>query len=326
MIACPCRDPGTPRSGTLTVRLALPAGFRRAEVLALHGRDPLQTADCTDADSLCKGLVWRGRPAVLSVLFRTDHVVAKLMIDGAAEADESAALVAMVRRMLGLDQAVAAFERCHRHHPALGALIAAQSGLRVPQAATPFEALSWAVIGQQISVRAAMAVRARLIRAAGIRHSSGLYCYPDQGRLAALNSDALRAAGLSRSKAETLRTLAQAVEAGALPLDHWLATATPADDIRTNLLALRGIGPWTVDYALLRGFGHLDGSLHGDLGVRRALQRLLGMAQPPGPDATARWLAAFSPWRALVAAHLWAFAASANGVGDQNEKRPAVRC
>ena len=75
--------------------------------------------------------------------------------------------------------------------------------------------------------------------------------------------------------------------------------------VEKALLAIKGIGPWTVNYVLLRGFGWLDGSLHGDVAVRNALARLL--ARPGVSQAEAgQWLAGFAPWRALVAAHLWA--------------------
>ena len=79
----------------------------------------------------------------------------------------------------------------------------------------------------------------------------------------------------------------------------------PASEISRRLLALKGVGPWTVNYMLLRGYGHLDGPLHGDVAVRRALARLL---ETESVDAaqTELWLRDFAPWRALVAAHLWA--------------------
>jgi DNA-3-methyladenine glycosylase II len=82
------------------------------------------------------------------------------------------------------------------------------------------------------------------------------------------------------------------------------------DEIRARLLALKGIGPWTVDYALLRGFGWLDGSLHGDAAVRRGLQLLLGIEEKVSAKWVEDWLAGFSPWRALVGAHLWALKAA----------------
>ena len=79
----------------------------------------------------------------------------------------------------------------------------------------------------------------------------------------------------------------------------------PVDVIREKLEAVRGIGPWTVNYGLLRGFGWRDGSLHGDAAVRRGLQTLLGTQDKISEESARVWLAQFSPWRALVGAHLW---------------------
>lgn len=230
---------------------------------------------------------------------------AALTIDGAAGAGCAVRFEAMVRRMLGLGQDVDAFERQHRHHPQVGALIARQAGLRVAVAATPFEALTWAVTGQQISLGAAVSLRRKLILAAGVRNACGLMCYPDAERITALTMDDLRAAGFSAAKANTLLTLARLVADGELPLDDWLQTV-PVEEIRERLSNVHGIGPWTVDYTLLRGFGWMDGSLHGDAAVRRSLQVLLGVEGKIGEHDARIWLAAFSPWRALLAAHLWA--------------------
>jgi DNA-3-methyladenine glycosylase II len=90
-----------------------------------------------------------------------------------------------------------------------------------------------------------------------------------------------------------------------LPLDAWTQTL-PVESIRTKLEAVHGIGPWTVNYVLLRGYGWLDGSLHGDAAVRRGLKSLLAAPDKISAEETQNWLAQFSPWRALVAAHLWA--------------------
>jgi len=150
-------------------------------------------------------------------------------------------------------------------------------------------------------------LRRRLIATAGITHSEGLACYPDASVLARLSEPALHAAGFSRSKSQTLLALARLVADGLLPLDTW-RDGTPVDEIRARLLAVRGIGPWTINYTLLRGFAHLDGSLHGDAAVRRKLQPLLGRTERLTAEETETWLANFSPWRALVAAHLWASA------------------
>jgi len=72
------------------------------------------------------------------------------------------------------------------------------------------------------------------------------------------------------------------------------------------LLAVKGIGPWTVNYALLRGYGYADCSLHGDVAIRTAFQRLLGEDTKPGMARTAELLERYKPHRTMAAAYLWA--------------------
>ncbi|MDQ7988269.1 MAG: base excision DNA repair protein [Candidatus Dactylopiibacterium sp.] len=288
--------------------LPLPEGFRARDLFAFHGRDASALAETVQAGSLRKGIVWQGRPAVLMLTLTPAE--ARATLTGAAGEGEARALLPLVRRMLGLAQAVETFEATHAAHAQIGALIARQRGLRVPATATPFEALSWAITGQQISLAAALSLRRRLILACGLR-ADGLGCYPDAAAILALAPAALREAGFSAAKAATLRTVATAVADGALPLDDW-SEALPSDAAQ-RLLACRGVGPWTVDYTLLRGFGWLDGSLHGDAAVRRALQRVLGLDARPDAETTRRWLLPFAPWRALVGAHLWASLADGAG-------------
>ncbi len=290
--------------------IPLPASFRAGDILAFHRRDPLEIAECVTATALRKGLLWEGTPACLSVDFAAGVAKAELAVDGNVATSGDAALPAMLRRMLGLTQDVEQFESTYHQHPQLGTLIAHRPGLRVPLTSTPFEALTWAITGQQISVKAAVSIRRNLIISTGLRHSSGLLCYPQASQVAALAEDDLRQAGFSMSKARTLRTLSQLVASGELPLAEWLLTL-PVDEIREQLLGVRGIGPWTVNYALLRGFGWLDGSLHGDVAVRRKLKSLLASPEKVSEAQARDWLAQFSPWRALVAAHLWAMPAQA---------------
>ncbi len=295
-------------SSQLVCSVALPSGFRPNDILAFHRRDAQQVAEVVSPRGLRKGLLWNGLPACLSIEFQGGQAAAVLAVDGELGATCPAQFEAMLRRMLGLAQDVAAFEQQYLDHPHLGAVLASQAGLRVPVAATPFEALTWAISGQQISVAVAVSLRRKLIVAAGVRHSSGLFCYPTAPQVAALSLETLRQAGFSASKSQTLLSLSGLIVAQQLPLDSWLQTL-PIELIRERLLAVRGIGPWTVNYSLLRGFGWLDGSLHGDVAVRRAIQRLLGSPEPVSETQAQAWLAEFAPWRALVAAHLWAMQA-----------------
>jgi DNA-3-methyladenine glycosylase II len=309
-------------ASSLSCKIELPVRFRSNDILAFHKRDALMVAERVAADTLQKGMAWQGSAACLTIAFHSGYAAARLAIDGPSSdskgavvagidhSDRAEALEQMVRRMLGLAQGIEAFEESYRAHPQLGQLIARHPGLRVPVSATPFEALTWAITGQQISVAAAISIRRRLIEAVGMKHSSGLACHPDAGQIARLSEADLRGAGFSRTKALTLMALSQRVRDNQLPLDEWAGTL-PVDRMREQLLLIPGIGPWTVNYTLLRGFGWLDGSLHGDVAVRRGLQLLLHSADKLTEEQTKRWLAEFSPWRALIAAHLWALHSAA---------------
>ena len=291
---------------TISFLLPVPADFRPADILAFHHRDKQEIAEAVNTNTLRKGILWNASPARLTIRFDESGALVELASDGPATADGLIALRKLAQRMLGLNQTIAEFEHRYRNHPQLGILIANQPGLRVPIAASVFEALNWAIICQQISVKAAVTIRRKLIQISGLRHSSGLYCYPDAQHLADFNEDDLRQAGFSLSKAQCLLTLSRLIVADELILEY-SGVEPPVDQIRQQLLKIRGIGPWTVSYALLRGFGWLDGSLHDDVAVRRGLKSLLGMTDQIGEKQAQEWLVAFSPWRALVAAHLWAF-------------------
>lgn len=288
-------------------RLSLPAGYDQSAFVDFHGRDRQSVAERIASGRVGKGFVWRGRPALMEWFFTAHQARVRLALDGAGEiapAKLKAELKRLSRHALGLDQPVQTFNAAWCSHPKLGPLIARRPGLCIPQTLTPFEAIAWAIIGQQISVTAATAIRRRLILACEVKHSSGLWCFPAPAHLLQADTEALMAAGLSRGKWRALVALAQWFEAGQLPE---VRTSEPEslEALGECLLALPGVGPWTVNYALLRGFGWLDASLHGDVAVRRNLARLLGRDDISQAD-TERWLRAFTPWRALVAAHLWA--------------------
>ena len=305
----------------ISTRLKLPTNYQRDNFFAFHQRDAQMLSEIVKSDQLIKGICWHNLPALLTLTFKKQQLAAELHIDSGRKKLDTVQikqeLQYLVKHMLGLNQTIHEFESFIQNHPHLGPLITKQSGLRVPQSASAFEALSWAITGQQISVSAAVSLRRNLIRYAGVQHSSGIYCYPDAAQLVAFTVDELRAQGFSQTKAQTILELARLIHSGDLPLekwlrDYWKSNLLPAQDIHDRLIQVKGVGPWTISYALLRGYGWLDGSLHGDVAVRRNLQWLLAVDKQISNEekiseaTTKEWLAEFSPWRALVAAHLWA--------------------
>ncbi|WP_317203164.1 DNA-3-methyladenine glycosylase 2 [Janthinobacterium sp.] len=291
-------------SATRLVEIALPPGYRRADVLAFHGRDTESVAEQIGPRRLRKGVLLDGVAIELDIAFDAQRAACSVRADAAPSARADAQVDAALQNILGLRIDPQPFADFSRADPLLAPLVAAQPGLRIVQSASAFEALTWAIIGQQINLPFAIALRRTFILQAGRRHSGGLWCYPEAADVARLDVEELCARKFSRAKAETLLRLAGLVNEGKLDL------ALPADGdvgpVSAALLAVKGIGPWTVNYALLRGYGYADCSLHGDVAIRAALQQLLGEETKPDMARTERWLAQYRPHRTMLAAHLWA--------------------
>jgi DNA-3-methyladenine glycosylase II len=284
--------------------LPLPAGYRRDDVIAFHSRDTEAVAEQVTAAGLRKGILLHGMPVVLDVAFTDDTAVCRAEIDGSASDDLQTALHGALLNILGLRIDPQPFARLSAADPLLAPLIRVNPGLRIVQSASPFEALTWAIIGQQINLSFAISLRRTFILQAGRRHASGLWCYPEARDVARLEIEDLTSRKFSRAKAETVLRLARLVDDGELSLE--LPPSGDVAAISQALLAVKGIGPWTVNYALLRGYGYADCSLHGDVAIRAALQKLLGEETKPDMARTEQWLRQYAPHRTMAAAHLWA--------------------
>jgi DNA-3-methyladenine glycosylase II len=282
--------------------IPLPPGYRSADVLAFHSRDPEGVAEQVAPGRIRKGVMLDGVPVLLDVTLTAQAAECRIEPDGKLGPPAAAAAHDALLNILGLRIDPAPFLACAGKDALLGPLVRRQPGLRIVQSATIFEALTWAVIGQQINLPFAIALRRTFILQAGRRHSSGLWCYPEARDAARLDALELTSRKFSRSKADTLLRLAQQVEGGELRLDR-------GDDIgqaSAALLAVKGIGPWTVNYALLRGYGYADCSLHGDVAIRAAFQQLLGEDSKPDMARTEALLERYKPHRTMAAAYLWA--------------------
>src|SRR5699024_1349649 len=157
--------------------LPLPKGYKATDFFSYHLRDVEKLSERLVGERLEKGLVIQGCPGLLTVELQAKQAVIRLeTTQNPVSRDE---LHSLSRRLLGLDQPIQQFEDSFRQDPHLGQLIQHQHGLRVAVTATHYEALVWAITGQQMSVAAAIAIRRRLVQAAGIRLDNGLWRHPD---------------------------------------------------------------------------------------------------------------------------------------------------
>ena len=288
-----------PAAGDFT--LSLPPGYALDRLFASVGRDPHSLSERLD------GPVFHvaARLAGVAVRLRLDFsTVDQVRVELPAElpAGQRAFAAGRVAALLGLAQDAAGFARLARKL-GLARLVAGREQLRLVQSLDPWDALLWAILGQQINLPFAFRLRRALTELAGTPVADGLAATPDAAALAALPAEALHARQISRQKARYLLDVARLVADGRLDLDQLAAgSATRAE---RTLREIRGLGPWTVNYVLMRGFGFADCTPYGDTGLTSGLQKLLALDPRPDADATRRLMLPFSPHRSLATAHLW---------------------
>ena len=193
----------------------------------------------------------------------------------------------------------AASARLAAADPVMAGLIATHGELERPSLGSDvYASLLRAIVGQQLSVRAADAIYGRLLARFGGRP-------PTPAEVLADDPEELRVAcGLSHAKVRYLRSLAEHVESGTLALER----LTELDDeaVTTELTAVKGIGTWSADMFLMFTLGRPDVMASGDLGIRQAVRRAYGLeALPTVAEVEAlgeRW----RPDRTLACLYLWA--------------------
>lgn len=235
-------------------------------------------------------------PAVVALRPCDGYVAARVWLRDLADLPVA---ISRSRWLLDLDADPEAIDAHLAADSRLAALVAGAPGRRVPRTVDGSELALRLVLGQQISTRAARTHAARLVQAYGepIDDPDGglTATFPDAAVIATA-SDANLA--MPQRRRATLRGLAAALADGEIDV----STSANWDDTRRGLLALPGVGPWTVEGVAMRALGDPDAFPATDLGVRQAMSRLGLPDNGAAPAATEPW----RPWRAYAVQHLWA--------------------
>jgi DNA-3-methyladenine glycosylase II len=216
------------------------------------------------------------------------------------------AAISLVRRIFTLDSDASDFAETARRDPIFGALIQRLHGVRPILIPDPFEALIWAVIGQQINVTFARKLKLALVDLCG-RHlhtATGTYgLAPEPGAICALDFHQLTARQFSRQKAVYVLELSQAVAGGTL--DLFTLASSPLEEALAALTQYKGVGRWTAEYVLMRGLGTRDSLPAGDLGLRAIIGRWYGFGRHASESEVRLIAEQWAGWRGWSAFYWW---------------------
>jgi DNA-3-methyladenine glycosylase II len=200
----------------------------------------------------------------------------------------------VVLKLLGAEFDLASF---HADDPILAELVVRLRGFRPPISPAPFEMLVGAISAQQISLRAALAVRNRFVERFGLR-AEHAYGFPTRERVAAATREELTALGFSRRKADYILALARA------DLDFGALAQLPDEEVKATLVQLPGIGEWTADWFLARHLARPRAWPAGDLALRKVVSAFYGDGRPLTTQEVRQIGARFDPFQNLSAHYL----------------------
>lgn len=254
-----------------------------------------------------RSIHWLGDDGILTVYNDGQRNVLVATVEGAASRHIEDFAPAL-SRMFDLDADPDAIRLGLAHDRDLARMIDAAPGLRVPGTWSNFELIVRAIIGQQVSVKGATTVIGRVVTRAGVAlgtFDDGTPCWRFPSPTEVATAD-LHKLGMPYKRIATLQHVASVVASGAVPIETHPADTTI---LRQSLLALHGIGPWTVGYVAMRAWRDPDAWLETDLVLKQILLAL---------DPTATTLAqqrlrtnTWRPWRSYAVMHLW------NSVADR---------
>ena len=240
-------------------------------------------------DGLVRLLHVGAAPVVVAVAQPApDHVVFAARAASEAAAREG---IARMRHVVGVDDDLREFHERFRDDPVIGAAVRAHPGLRVRRTPTPWETLAWAITEQLIEFERAVLIQRRMIRALG-RSWAGFRDVPSAAVVAAQAPALLESFGLAAKRALAMRRAAAEVAARRI---DWAAP-------EKRLLAIREIGPWTVETLALHGLGRLDVVPAGDLGYLQLVGALYGK-RVDVPEVR-EFFEAYAPYAGMAGAYL----------------------
>ncbi|MAT94483.1 MAG: 3-methyladenine DNA glycosylase 2 [Halioglobus sp.] len=250
-------------------------------VLAFFARHAIDGVEAVDDGTYRRHFATTQGPGELSVASLRDRDALALQLS-LPDQRLLMPLVARIRRMFDLDANPAAIAAVLGEDPSLRSLLRRNPGIRAPGHWSPWEAAVRAVVGQQVSTRAARGILGRF--ATAVPAGAAARVFPPPAALLALGDSDFP---MPASRRDTLRALARLCGEREDELDL------------EALAALRGVGPWTVAMVDMRGCGRPDSLPLTDLGIARAWRALAG--DTPLREHARHW----RPWRSYAANLLW---------------------
>lgn len=269
-------------------------------------RAPANDIDAWDGEAYRRILLVGDMPVAVDVRSAGSLHDPKLLVKVCGEQVSEHAqgvITSSLAKTLGLNKNLTGFYELAERDIHLKTLAERFLGLKPPRFPSIFEAAINGIICQQISLPACIRILSRLAKTYGPSiENTRRFALPRPEDLANLQPENLKTLGLSSSKARAIGDLSCLIAGGGLDIEG--LDQAEDEEIRTLLQSIRGIGRWTAEYVLLRGFGRLHVFPGDDIGARNRLKTWLSMEETPDYQQVRRILTRWEPYSGLIYFHL----------------------
>lgn len=293
---------------TSTLSLALPEPFRYKQNIGYLCRSTNECLFAVDNSSIYKLLPVGDNLALIAVHSEDDEVLHIRTVHYTGASLTSATREEIARYVwewfdLGTDLA----PLYEMEDPILRQVTEEFRGLRLMGIPDLFEAMSWGIIGQQINLAFAYTLKRRLVETFGtslVWEGRTYWAFPTPERIATLTTEDLTALQFTGKKAEYLIGVANLMAEGALSKAGLLAMGD-FFAMEKDLLRIRGIGPWTANYVLMRCLRNPAAFPLADVGLHNALKHVLGLEAKPSLEEIRQLAEGWRGWEAYATFYLW---------------------
>jgi AraC family transcriptional regulator of adaptative response / DNA-3-methyladenine glycosylase II len=299
-------EPAHQVGGALSVSLPYREPFDWSSLLVFFDARAIPGVETVAAGRYLRSVHVGGRTGFMGVSLEADRI--RLTLHG-IDTTSMFPVVQRCREMFDLDAPTGEISATLKKDARLAQRLRKHPGIRVPGAWDGFELTVRAVLGQQVSVKAATTMAGRIAQKYGepvenAPSASVTRLFPVPERLLRARFNGV---GLTRCRADTIRGVARAVVEGSLTFD---SGADPSET-RRALLSIRGIGDWTAEYVAMRALKNPDAFPASDLGLLRAMENESG--EKIRPAELAEISEGWRPWRAYAALLLWSSTPGSGG-------------
>ena len=294
-----------PLSGKFILRAKGPYSFEHSS--AFYRRSKFELIDRHDKNYFTRALEFENQPILIRIQNNNDQITDRLTINWSSSnnLENKDRFREHLLKMFYLDFDIDLF---YNHHldPKMKKQVRRFTGFRPILTSTIYETVAWSIIGQQVNLQFAYKIVSRLIKKVNRTfnlNGQTYYLFPRPEDIIRLNPKTLLSMQFSQRKVEYLLGFTKQICDGRFDLEA--LKYLDYDASLDKLLAIRGIGPWSANYILLRGAGCRDAFPVGDSGINRAVKTIYGLGPRPSVDDLLELGERWRPYRSLATYYLW---------------------